>query len=136
MSHPKRSLRRRPLAGFTLIEILVALLICSIGLLGIVGLQARAVQYSVGAEDVNRAAALASEAVFTLQDQRAVPMAASAYAAWQARVQDPRFGFADGEGEIGAPDANGIVRITITWRPADGGGAQERRYVTEVAVSL
>jgi type IV pilus assembly protein PilV len=129
--------RGRAQRGFTLIEILVAILICSIGLLGIVGLQARAIQYTVGAEDVNRAALLANEAVFAIQNQRSVPLGSATYAAWQARVQDPSVGFAYGEGEIEAPDANGIVRITITWTPPDSpAGAQPRRYVTEVAVPL
>ncbi|MBX3621864.1 MAG: prepilin-type N-terminal cleavage/methylation domain-containing protein [Rhizobacter sp.] len=136
MKQPKTPLRRGQ-SGFTLIEVLVAVLICSIGLLGIVGLQARAIQYSVGAEDVNRAALLADEAVWAIQDQKSVPLSSTRYAAWQARVQDPNVGFAYGQGEIGEPDANGIVRITITWRPPDSpDGAQPRQYVTEVAVVL
>lgn len=129
--------RRRPQAGFTLIEVLVAILICSIGLLGIVGLQARAIQYSVGAEDVNRAAILAGEAVWALQDQKSVPLSSARLAIWQARVQDPSVGFVDGEGEISVPDANGIVRITIRWTPPDSPtGAQQRQYITETAVPL
>lgn len=133
-----RALRRRPAqAGFTLIEVLVAILICSIGLLGIVGLQARAIQYSVGAEDVNRAALLASEAVWAIQDQKSVPLSSTRYAAWQARVQDPSVGFPYGQGEISDPDGFGIVRITITWTPPDSpSGAQPHQYVTEVAVVL
>jgi len=126
--------RRRPQAGFTLIEVLVAILICSIGLLGMVGLQARAMQYAVGAEDVNRAALLADEAVWAIQDQKSVPLSSTRYASWQARVQDPSVGFAYGRGEIGDPDANGIVRITITWTPPDS--PTGRQYVTEVAVVL
>ena len=127
--------RRRPQAGFTLIEVLVAILICSIGLLGMVGLQARAMQYAVGAEDVNRAALLPDEAVWAIQDQKTVPLSSARYASWQARVQDPNVGFAYGAGEISEPDANGVVRITITWAPPDSPtGAQRRQYVTEVAV--
>ena len=121
-------------AGFTLIEVLVAILICSIGLLGIVGLQARAIQYSVGADDVNRASLLADEAVWAIQDQKTGRLPSDQLAAWQARVQDPKIGFPYGEGAIGDPDANGIVRITITWTPPDSpSGAQPRQYVTEVA---
>jgi len=129
----KSKLVRRQ-AGFTLIEVLVAILICSIGLLGIVGLQAKAIQYSVGSEDVNRAAILAGEAVWAIQDQQSVPLSATAYAAWQARVQDPAVGFAYGQGTISDPDANNVVRITITWTPPDAAsGAQPRQYVTETA---
>jgi len=125
---------RRAQAGFSLIEILVSILLCTIGLLGLVGLQTRAVQYTVASEDISRAAKLANEAVFAIQNQRSVPLASVDYAAWQALVRNPAVGFAYGEGEILAPDANGIVRIIITWTPPDS--PTERRYVTEVAVSL
>lgn len=127
----KRPLRGQ--AGFTLIEVLVAILICSIGLMGILGLQARAMQYSVGSEDVTRAARLADEAVWAIQNEGTGRISSTAYSAWRARVQDPAVGFAYGEGEISAPDAFGVLRITITWNPPDAPvGSQPRRYVTEV----
>ena len=123
-------------AGFTLIEVLVAILICSIGLLGLVGLQSRAMQYSIGAEDVTRAARLVDEAVWAIQDQGTLPLRQSAYDAWRQRVQDPAVGFAYGEGEIVAdPAVAGVVRITITWNPPESpNGAQPRRYTTEVGL--
>lgn len=123
-------------AGFTLIEVLVAILICSIGLLGLVGLQSRAIQYSVGAEDVTRAARLVDEAVWAIQDQATLPLRQSAYDAWRQRVSDPAVGFANGEGEIVVDDlVPGGARITITWIPPDSpSGAQPRRYTTEVGL--
>ena len=54
---------RRRQAGMSLIEVLTAVLIFSIGILGLVGLHARATQFSVSAEDTNRAALLANEMV-------------------------------------------------------------------------
>lgn len=136
--HPSRFLSTVRLPrGFTLIEVLVAVLILSIGLLGIVGLQARAIQYSVSTEDLSRATRLADEAAFAILDQRSVPLRAATYLAWQNRVQDPQTGFANGVGEISAPDANGIVRISIRWSPPDlPEGAPPHRYETEVAVTL
>lgn len=119
--------------GFTLIEVLVAVLICSIGLLGIVGLQARAIQYSVGSEDVIRAMRLADEVVWVIQDRRLVPIPTDAFNDWQARIQDPRFGLPNGQGAIGTPNEFGVVRITISWTPPD---LQPRQYVTEVALAL
>lgn len=122
----------RSQAGFTLIEILVAILICSIGLLGILGLQARAMQYSVGAEDVVRAARLVDEAVWALQNGGTGQLPESARLAWEARVRDPAVGFAGGQGEVVGPDVSGVVRITIRWTPPDSSGSQPRQYVTEV----
>jgi type IV pilus assembly protein PilV len=132
----KHQNRHRRQAGFTLIEVLVAVLIVSIGLLGIVGLHSRAIQYSVGSEDVTRAARLVDEAAWAIQDQGTLPLRASAYDAWRARVQDPAVGFPYGVGEI-TPHAElpDVARITITWRPPDlPDSAPPRRYTTEVAL--
>ena len=49
--------------GFTLVEVLVSLLVFSIGVLGMVGLQARAIQFSVDAEDRSKAAMVANEVI-------------------------------------------------------------------------
>ena len=56
----RRTVARR-VRGMTLVEVLVSLLIFSFGLLGLMGLQARALRFSIGAEDTNRAALLANE---------------------------------------------------------------------------
>ena len=47
--------------GIALIECLIAMLIFSFGVLGLVGLEARAINFSVDAEDRNRAALFAQE---------------------------------------------------------------------------
>ena len=52
--------------GMTLIEILVALLIFSFGLLGLIGLQGRAHTFAMSAEDSNRASLLANEIVTSI----------------------------------------------------------------------
>jgi len=131
-----KPLRRQQ--GFTLIEVLVAVLICSIGLLGIVGLQARAMQYSAGSEDVIRAMRLADEVVWVIQDRRAVPIPTDAFTTWQAHIQDPKTGLPDATGEISNPNAFGVVRITITWRAVGDSQTDppQRRYMTEVALAL
>ncbi len=61
--------RRRRARGFSLIEVLVAIVIFSVGMLGVVGLQARAIQLSVDSEDRNRAAQLADDIVATMWTQ-------------------------------------------------------------------
>ena len=52
--------RSGPQRGVTLIEVLVSVLIMSFGILGIVALQARAIQFSLDADDRNRAALFAT----------------------------------------------------------------------------
>ena len=79
----------RPSRGLSLIEVLVAIVLISFGILGLVSLQARAVQFSVSAEDSQRAALLAGEMRHTMWGANTVTLPAAAVAAWQARVADP-----------------------------------------------
>ena len=120
--------------GLTLIEVLVAILIFSFGLLGFVGLQARAIQYSTSAEDSNRAALLANEMASTLALNRTVTPTPAALTAWQTRVQDTAgSGLPNGQGAV---DTVGTVAtITITWQAttaASGAANSVNRYVTQV----
>lgn len=122
-------------AGLTLIEVLVAILIFSFGLLGFVGLQARAIQYSVGAEDTNRAALLANDIgsalITTLPDAR---LPDATVVAWKARVADTlNGGLPNGVGTL-TTDGD-VVTITLTWRPpnaASGAANSTNKYVTNV----
>src|SRR3954454_6358071 len=97
----------------TLIEVLVAILILSFGLLGFVGLQARAIQYSVGAEDSTRAALLANEIVATMELYQTVTPPTLDYTAWQTRVGDPTVtGLANGAGTVTSNVGTGTATIT------------------------
>jgi type IV pilus assembly protein PilV len=129
-------------AGLTLIEVLVAILIFSFGLLGFVGLQARAIQFSVGAEDTNRAALLANE-MGTLLVTRLPPGVAidlsglsTDIAAWQARAASATgAGLPNGAASVAA--SGNAATITVTWRPANAasnGAASTNRYVTDVVL--
>ncbi len=122
--------------GFTLIEILVALLIFSFGLLGFVGLQARAIQYSVGAEDSNRAALLANDLASTMVARGAVDPAdtylAAAITTWQGRV-------ASGPAALPNATASAVMTaassatIRIDWRPTSmAASASSNTYQTQV----
>lgn len=116
--------------GMSLIEVLVAILIFSFGLLGFVGLQARAIQFSTSAEDSSRAALLANELATTMLNQQT--LTPSSLTAWQARVADPTAG--------GLPSGVGTsvvtgntALITISWTPTSAAsGAVANKYVTEV----
>jgi type IV pilus assembly protein PilV len=128
-----------PQAGLTLIEVLVAILIFSFGLLGFVGLQARAIQYSVSAEDSNRASLLANEvgALMMLNGTSATKLTDAQVSAWQARVSTPASGgLPGGEGVIALnTPASGVARITLTWQSTGAASsAAKNKYVTEVSV--
>lgn len=121
-------------SGVMLIEALVCILILSFGLLGLVSLQARAIQYSVSAEDSNRAALLANEIASTMQASQTVSLSTTVTNAWKARVGNPAgSGLPNGQGAIAT--SGNVATITITWRAtsATAGAANSvNRYVTHV----
>lgn len=122
-------------SGFTLLEVLVAILICSLGLLGILGLQARALQFSVSAEDSNRAALLANELASAMLTSKTTTLPAATLTTWQARVGDPAVGPVNGAGNVVVSD--GVATITITWRAtnsASGVANSQNRYITQVVI--
>lgn len=134
---PRHRARRihHPQKGVALLEVLVSVLIFSIGLLGLLGLQARAVSLSVDAEDRNRAALLANEIATTMWISRSVAIVTGAGSPWQTRVADAK---KDGL-------ANGVVTVTpvagttnsadilISWKPpshgSDAGSVLRTRVV-------
>jgi len=127
----------------SLIEVLVAILIFSFGIVGLIGLQARALQYSTSAEDTARAALLANEIASTIllsqpNPRTALVIPADAYAKWQVRVADVANGGLPGPG-VGTVAAvagsTTTANITITWRPPSAAtSAQSNQYVTQVIV--
>lgn len=128
-------------AGMTLIEVLVSILIFSFGILGMVGLLARASQFSIDAEDRNRASLLANEiasAMWTAGSVNKLPP--EDLAAWQRRVSKPEAGgLINGEGsvDVAGNGAGAIATIEVKWRhpgrKADDPGSTNR-YVTQVVI--
>jgi type IV pilus assembly protein PilV len=115
----KHSPHRRRQHGFTLIEILVAILIFSFGLLGFVGLQARAIQFSTSADDSNRAALLATDV-----------------AAWQSRASDVSDGGLP-NGLATATFAPRTVSVQISWTPSTSAStAANSTHVYKTQVTL
>lgn len=135
-----RFMRRQ--VGLTLIEVLVAILIFSFGLLGFVGLQARAIQFSVGAEDSNRASMLANEMatqMVLLQSANVNdPAVAAEIVKWQARAASSSTLGLPNAAAAASSVANGtgnIATLTITWRANSVASAAPNalnRYVTQV----
>lgn len=139
MIYPPAFKQRRQ-TGVSLIEVLVSILIFSFGIVGLMGLQARALQYSTSAEDTSRAALLANEISTTMVVSRTVDPAAlipaGAYAAWQTRVADPvNGGLPNGAGTV-VRNGN-TATITIQWQPQTTAGSSintTNQFVTHMTV--
>lgn len=118
-----------------MIEVLVAIVLISFGILGLVSLQARAVQYSVSAEDSQRASVLASEMATTMWGANSVALDAGVIAAWAARVADPAVaGLPNATGTVEVDAGGTSARITVQWRANHAASGQENRYVTDVVI--
>lgn len=117
--YPARSVARVQ-AGFALVEVLVSLLLFSLGVLGLVAMQAKASAYSVAAEDRTRAAMLANEIIANLWAQQAHEPSTSTLAAWKARLMDPTVSGLPNVNEQGSKvqfdSATGITTVTIQWK--------------------
>jgi type IV pilus assembly protein PilV len=107
--------RRREQAGVALLEILVSLLLFSLGLLGLIGLQARAIGFSSDAEDRNRAALLADEVIAQMTLHGSVTLPAEALDKWKERVAEPTTGGLPAG--VGSVETDGAAaNVVITWR--------------------
>lgn len=145
--------QRRSQRGVMLLEALIAILIFSIGILGIVGLQATAVQQSSDARYRAEAAELVEQllgrmwtgdrAVAALQAQYnkcTVQASCPGYYAWYQDVQ----GRLPGVTTSTMPSvtvssaggfSNGIVTVSVFWRaPSDDPNAPAHHYDTEAQI--
>ena len=117
-----------------LLEVLVSMLIFSIGLLGTVAMYTQSVQNSVASEDRIRAALLADELVTTMWTSGTLNLPAPAIEAWQSRLDSeasPQTGLPGGTGQVAV--ANNLATITITWQPTHmPAGSTPRTLVTQV----
>jgi type IV pilus assembly protein PilV len=130
---------RQRLAGVSLIEVLVSILIFSFGIVGLIGLQARALQYSTSAEDTSRAALLANDlsaAIIVGQPSpRVVPVVvpAVALAAFHQNLIAAATGLPHPVATV--TPAGNTVEIKIEWTPPSArSGATPNKYVTQVTV--
>jgi type IV pilus assembly protein PilV len=111
----------------------VVVVLFTFGLLGMVGLQAKAVQVSVSAEDSSRAALLANEIASAMWGANSVNLPAADVTAWATRVADPSGrGLPNGVGTVAV--AAGVATVTVTWRAPHEPAAAEHRYVTQVQI--
>ena len=104
--------------GLTLIDVLVAVVLFSTGVLGLVALQARSSQSSVDAESRIYAAVLADDivGVFIAANSGTVP-SGTALSNWQNRVSAALPG---GTGTVSG--SGSTMNVSITWCPTSGNG--------------
>ena len=137
------SIRQRAQRGVTLIEVLVSVLIVSFGILGMVALQARAIQFSLDADDRNRAALFADELAAQMRLSRTLTLAPEQLDVARKRIQgiDP---VTDQPTGLGLPSANldvaqgatpNVATITITWRQPGDTSDQDSRLVMDVVLT-
>lgn len=123
----------RAVRGFALIEIMVAVLLVSFGLLGLISLLGRSAQFAVGAEDSQRAALLASEMSSAMWSANTVNLDAGVISAWADRVADAsKTGLPNGVGAVAVTGT--VARITVTWRPPRAAVGEENRYTTDMSI--
>lgn len=127
--------RRDRQRGTTLIEILVSLVLLSVGLLGLVGLHARTLQTSVDAQQRSDAALLANEivtAMWLTHDASNNSAVSAAFTNWQAQAARA---LPSASYSVGTPDASGAVRITLNWQsPSQQANAVTSQYFTTVVI--
>lgn len=124
--------------GVLLIEVLFAVVILSVGILGLVGLQAVSTRNSMSAQDRTQAASLANEMVSQMYLRKSMTPAASDLATWQARVSNTALtGLQAAAGTV--VQASGIVTVTVSWQAPDNkigssNGNVPHQYVTQFAM--
>lgn len=115
--------------GVALLEVLVAVLILSFGVLGLVGLQARAINVANDAEGRNQAALLADEIIAAMWINRSTAVSADDIAAWDTTVGGR---LPNGDGTITAVTDTSIsgsaADVSIEWRlPSSDPNKEEKR---------
>jgi type IV pilus assembly protein PilV len=119
--------------GFTLIEVLISLVLFSVGVLGFVALQAAAASFTQSSENVTRASLLANEIAAQMQNAGTSNLPGAAKTNWQSMVSGAtvsNLSLPQGAGDY-TIDASGTATILITWSEpqnvlADGSQKQSR----------
>jgi type IV pilus assembly protein PilV len=132
---PARPPRARKQRGVALIECMMALLIFSFGVLGLVGLEARAINFSVDAEDRNRAAVFGSEISSQMWLNGTVSPTTTAYTTLLGNIANTASGGLP-SGTVTVTPVAGTTNaadIKITWQPpSDVSSGLTSVYTTRV----
>lgn len=98
--------------GFALIEVLVSLVIFSLGVVGLIGVQARALQVSTDAQDRSRAALLAQSLSSEMWVIKSTELSEGVVTAWKAQLKEA---LPNGEGDITQNTAGTDATISVKW---------------------
>jgi type IV pilus assembly protein PilV len=116
-----------------LIEVLISILLFAFGLLGLMGLEATAINLSVDAEDRSRAALFASEVASSMWANNSVTPTAAQYATWQTNIANTATQTGLPSGTLTITPTAGTTNsadITITWIPLTDKTSITRRLTT------
>lgn len=128
----------RSARGFTLIEVLVAILIFSFGILGAIGMQAKLQQTTSQNGDRARASMQANEMASQMWAQQTVDPSSSAalaayYNNWQTSIKAGTAGLPVGStGSVSYLSATKTSTITITWQEPNA--ATSSSFTTSVVI--
>ena len=143
----------RPARGFALIEALIALLIFSLAVLGLVGLQAAMTRASTGAKYRAEATYLATDLIGRMWSNRAMLkdfsdcQASSACKAWLSRVEETlpagtatvsvvdRIDTALDDATRVAPYSVSEVTVRVRWQPPGESAAHEFSTTTVISAN-
>lgn len=131
--HPPDRDGRRNTRGFSMIEVMVVIVLFSFSLIGLVGLQARAVQTSVAGEDANRAALLANDIASAMWSANTLTLPADDLSDWNTVVGNAAGrGLPNGAGTVSV--SGRVATITVTWRAPHEPTATVHNYTTQVTM--
>lgn len=135
----KRIQRLRANQGFALIEVLVSLVIFSLGVAGLIGVQARALQATTDAQDRSQAAMLAQSLSSEMWVIKSTTLTDNTVTAWKAQVSAA---LPSGEGEVTQNTAGLDATITVKWMPptrkasttGSTDGEAKNQFITQVVI--
>jgi type IV pilus assembly protein PilV len=118
-----------------LIEVLVSILLFAFGLLGLMGLEATAINLSVDAEDRSRAALFANDVASYLWATNSVTPSTAQKATWNTNCANltTETGLPSCTvGVVATPGTTNSADITITWVPLTDKTSTTRKLTTRV----
>jgi len=121
-------------SGFSLIEVLIALVLFSVGILGVIALQATATNLTTSAEDSTRASLLVNELTAEMNNQQTISLPTATVTAWQNKVNGTtasNLTLPGGVGTVNVDGSGNFVTITVTWTDAQvstAGNASTHSY--------
>ncbi len=129
----RQDLRRE--RGFTLIEVLIAMLVLAFGILGMISLQALAVGQSTAAEDRARATQLANDLAAQMWLARGAQATSAQISTWQGTLDSashPNTGLPGGTGSVDYDATNKLSVITVKWTDPHTGTTHQYQTVVQI----